>query len=94
MKGRIVSGFREPAIAELARLRDAIGLRFPIADKTEFGAQMTAHAPRLEFVGKTYDTEFVAELIPSFLFPLSDSDDLMHKAQELLLARGLTKEPG
>lgn len=70
----------------LARQR---GLTYPIRTKAEFVRQMTRSGEPVAFSGNHYDARFAAALIPEFFFPVDSEDDLVGKALELLMARGM-----
>ena len=79
--------------SELERIARARELVYPIETKREFVTQMTRSEDPVAFRGMSYDAEFAAELIPDFFFPLDSEDDLLTKASELLMARGLLAVP-
>jgi hypothetical protein len=79
--------------SELEQLASERDLRFPIATKTEYIAQMTASGEQIVFRGETYDAEFAANLIPEMFFPLESERDLIEKVADLLVARGLSPVP-
>jgi hypothetical protein len=71
---------------ELARTRH---LEFPIENKEQFISQMTkSHSPVI-FRGKAYDPTFATGLFPEFFFPITSESDLINKALELIMSRGL-----
>lgn len=74
---------------ELLHLARQRGLRYPIATKGDFVRQMTESGDQVVFRRMSYDAAFAASLIPEFFFPVDSEDDLMEKATELLMARGL-----
>jgi len=74
---------------EFVALARARGLRFPIETKAQFIAQMLRPGGPVIFRGVAYDPEFAANLIPEFFFPIDSEQDLVAKALELLMARGL-----
>jgi len=74
---------------DFVALARATGLRFPIESKAQFIAQMLRPGKPVIFRGVAYDPEFAANLIPEFFFPISTEQDLVAKAMELLMARGL-----
>jgi hypothetical protein len=81
-----------PHIPELHTLADSVGLTFPIASKQDFVVQMTKASSRIRFNGLDYDSQFAANLIPAFFFPLENLDDLLTKSTELLLSRGFVPD--
>lgn len=79
-----------PRDADLAQITASRRLSFPIATKADFVAQMTSGDEPVLFRGESYDARFAANLIPEFFFPVASEEDLTGKAEELLIARGLT----
>lgn len=77
---------------DLVRIAQGQHLTYPIATKSEFVAQMSADR-EVVFHDVTYDTKSAADLIPGFFFPLESADDLVRKATELLISRGLAEVP-
>ena len=75
--------------SELLELARARGLEYPIETKERFVTQMTQSGEAVIFRGIPYDPEFGASLIPEFFFPITSEDDLVHKAMELIMSRGL-----
>lgn len=74
---------------ELVALGRSRGLRYPIRSKSEFVRQMTAIVEPVRFRDGSYDAAFASALIPDFFFPVESEDDLVDKALELLMARGM-----
>ncbi|MBF2063173.1 MAG: hypothetical protein IGS39_01880 [Calothrix sp. C42_A2020_038] len=73
-------------LAELARTRH---LEYPIENKEEFISQMTKSDSPVIFHGKAYEPIFATGLFPEFFFPITSESDLIHKALELIMSRGL-----
>jgi hypothetical protein len=74
---------------ELVALARARGLKYPIETRSQFVAQMVAPGRPVIFRGVAYEAEFASSLIPEFFFPIASEQDLVSKALELLMARGL-----
>jgi hypothetical protein len=90
MNRRELTASAEPDLMRIARERP---LQYPVETKTDFIAQLTSWPGSIMFRGQVYPVEFAARLIPEFFFPLRDEEDLMAKATELLIARGLLSMP-
>lgn len=73
-------------LAEIARDR---GLIYPIDTKSDFVAQMVRLSAPVVFRGTPYAPEWASQLIPEFFFPVASERDLLAKAMELLMARGM-----
>jgi hypothetical protein len=71
---------------EMARAR---GLVYPIEKKSDFVAQMSRSNTPIVFRGKEYAPGWSSQLIPEFFFPVTSERDLVSKAMELLMARGM-----
>jgi|SRR5215469_8150365 len=78
---------------EIASLLDERALSFPITTKKEFVEQMVASGEEIVFRGVAYETRFGAGLLPDFFFPLQSAEDLLTKAVELVISRGLLPLP-
>jgi hypothetical protein len=73
-------------LVEIARSR---GLVYPIEKKSDFVAQMSRSSAPVVFRGNAYDPQWSSQLIPEFFFPIASERDLVAKAMELLMARGM-----
>jgi hypothetical protein len=73
-------------LVEISRSR---GLVYPIENKTDFVAQMSRSADPVIFRGQAYDPAWSSQLIPDFFFPVASERDLVARAVELLIARGM-----
>src|SRR5215208_5582576 len=78
---------------DLIRIARERRLPYPIASKADFVAAMAATGESVRFRDQTYPVEFAANLIPEFFFPILDEEDLVAKAGDLLVARGLSPLP-
>lgn len=79
-----------PEISALVHQR---ALTYPIESKEHFILQMVeAHQP-ICFRGKAYEAEFAAKLMPEFFFPVASEQDMIEKATELVISRGLLPLP-
>lgn len=78
---------------EVATIIEGRSLTFPIRSKTEFVAQMVAAGDRLVIGGAEYDTAYASALLPEFFYPIASTGDLLAKATELLVSRGLALLP-
>lgn len=83
-------GINYPEISLLIQTR---ALRFPIVTKGDFIEQMVSSGEVIMFCGVAYDTRFGAGLMPNFFFPLQSAEDLITKAVELVVSRGLLPLP-
>jgi hypothetical protein len=79
----------EEQTREFVKMSRERGLRFPLQTKDEFIQAMTVSSEPVHFRGQEYSAADVSRLIPDFFFPLTSEDDLIRKATELLMARGL-----
>ncbi len=79
-----------PELLDILRSRS---LSFPIETKNGFIAQMTTPSHSIMFRGVSYDAAFGAGLMPEFFFPITSEEDLLAKAAELLISRGLVGIP-
>lgn len=77
---------QSPEIAELVHSRH---LEYPIETKAQFIAQMTRSEEPVVWRGVPYDPAFGGNLVPAFFFPITSEDDLIAKATELIISRGL-----
>jgi hypothetical protein len=78
---------------EISRLIHVRALRFPIETKKDFIEQMVSSGEVVMFCGVAYNTRFGAGLMPNFFFPLQSAEDLITKAVELVVSRGLLPLP-
>jgi hypothetical protein len=76
-------------LEELVELARARGLLYPIDSKSDFVAQMSRSSAPVVFRGQEYDPAWSSQLIPEFFFPVASEGDLVAKALELLMARGM-----
>lgn len=76
-------------LGELAEISRTRGLTYPIEKKSDFVAQMCSSGEPIVFRGRAYDPEWSSQLIPAFFFPVASERDLLAKAMELLMARGM-----
>jgi hypothetical protein len=86
--------------SDLARLAPELldivrsgSISYPISDKSDFVAQMVSGSRAVVFRGVSYDMAFGAALMPEFFFPIISEEDLLAKAAELLISRGLLPIP-
>jgi hypothetical protein len=75
--------------SELVELARTCHLEFPIENKEQFISQMTKSNSPLIFRGKAYEPTFATGLLPEFFFPITSESDLINKALELMMSRGL-----
>jgi uncharacterized protein (DUF4213/DUF364 family) len=75
--------------SELVELARTHNLKFPIENKEQFISQMTKSNSPLIFRGKAYESTFATDLLPEFFFPITSESDLINKALELMMSRGL-----
>lgn len=66
-------------------------LRYPIATKAEFVAQLST-VGSVTFRRTEYQAA-AANLIPAFFFPVPSADELVERTMDLLVARGLAAAP-
>jgi hypothetical protein len=79
--------------SEISRLIQARALPFPIETKKDFIEQMALGGETVIFRDIAYNTRFAAGLMPNFFFPLQSAEDLIAKAVELVVSRGLLPLP-
>ena len=77
---------------EIARLVSERPLAYPIETKQHFIFQMV-QGGEIYFRGTPYEPEFAANLMPEFFFPISSAQDMIEKATELVISRGLLPLP-
>lgn len=74
---------------EVVGIIRALKLDYPIATQQEFVAYISSSCEVITFRGIAYDARFAANLLPPFYFPITSEQDLVGKAIELMMARGL-----
>lgn len=74
---------------EISVILRSRGIEYPVADREGFVRQMCRTPAPVTFAGTSYDTEFAANLVPDFLFPMESEADMVQKVRELLVSRGL-----
>jgi hypothetical protein len=74
---------------ELVQISRNRGLVYPIQSKSDFVAQMSRSTDPVVFRGQAYDPAWSSQLIPDFFFPVASERDLVGRAVELLIARGM-----
>lgn len=84
---------KTPEYLEIAELVRKHALRYPIQSKEEFVSQMVAKGQPVVFRGTAYDPAFAANLMPAFFFPVISPSDMVGKAMELIISRGLLPFP-
>ena len=77
-------------VVELVRARK---LAFPIETKAQLISQMSESGDPIIFRGVPYDPSFGASLMPEFFFPFASETELIGKAIELIVSRGLLPLP-
>ncbi|HEX6290594.1 MAG TPA: hypothetical protein VFZ66_15500 [Herpetosiphonaceae bacterium] len=74
---------------EIVEIVRELQLTYPIETLDEFVSQISGSREAIVFRGVAYDAEFASRLLPTFYLPIASEQDLVEKAYELLIARGL-----
>jgi hypothetical protein len=74
---------------EVLHIIRELNLEFPVATQEQFVDRIAESRDTIVFRGVPYDAAFAARLLPPFYFPIHSEEDLLAKAIELMIARGL-----
>ena len=75
--------------AEVVAIIRDLHLEYPVVTRDDFVARISNSRDTIVFRDIAYDAAFGASLLPAFYFPITSEQDLLAKAIELMMARGL-----